>query len=261
MIFGTSLAFLLGPVFAAEPVNYLILAETVEPIMIVRDGDPMAGGIMTEIVELIFADSDYVVEPTVLPWQRMQAVFRASDNWIIHGFPESFSPDTPIELSEMPIFPFNHSAVTMKDSGLNIKELEDLNDRTVILVENFQYPQLDDYLNKLPNDATGGGVGVIRAFTPSGTLDMLRHRRGDIVIDWQARLAYNLAAAGLQFEDVRFQDATNIVPTNNAHLVFSARQSDEFRSFINNRIRMLTESGQLYEIAKKYYQPALPPDF
>ena len=50
---------------AETRITYLILAETVEPIMIVRDGDPMAGGLMTEIVKLIFDGSDYVVEPMV----------------------------------------------------------------------------------------------------------------------------------------------------------------------------------------------------
>ncbi len=52
-----------------------------------------------------------------------------------------------------------------------------------------------------------------------------------------------------------------IVPTENMHVAFSARQSDEFRSFVNERIRTLTESGELFELAKKYYAPAEPPAF
>ena len=63
-----------------EQVTYLVLAETVEPIMIVRDGNPMAGGIMTEIVDLMFKDSDYIVEPLVLPWQRMAQEFNDRDD-------------------------------------------------------------------------------------------------------------------------------------------------------------------------------------
>ena len=74
---------------AEKRVDYLILAETVEPIMIVRDRDPMAGGLMTEIVKLVFDGSEYVIEPKVMPWQRMLVEFETSDDWIVHGFPES----------------------------------------------------------------------------------------------------------------------------------------------------------------------------
>jgi hypothetical protein len=251
---------------AAEPagperVTYMILAETVEPIMIVREGDPMAGGIMTEIVKLIFAGSDYEIEPRVLPWRRMKEQFRERDDWIVHGFPESFGADDNAELSERPIFPFNHSAVTLESRNLTVRTLEDLTDHTVILVENFQYPRLDDYLDKINDGDIATSVGVLRAFTPKGTLEMLRHGRGDVVIDWQARLVYNLESAGLDFEDVEFHDATAIVPTENIHLVFSSRQSASFRTFVNRRIQTLTESGELRKIVEKYYRPAVPPGF
>jgi hypothetical protein len=246
---------------AAERVTYLILAETVEPIMIVRDGDPMAGGIMTEIVQLIFADSDFEIEPLVLPWQRMKIEFRQRDDWVTHGFSESFGTESPFEQSELPVFPFNHSAVTLKDSGITIKDLEDLDNHSLILVENFQYPGLDEYIELSSKGETSGPVGVLRAFSPKGSLDMLRHGRGDVVIDWQARIIYNLPAAGLEFTDVQFHDATRIVPTKNMHLMFSPRQSEKFRTLVNSRIKAMTDSGQLYDLVKKYYDPVLPPEY
>ena len=67
--------------------------------------------------------------------------------------------------------------------------------------------------------------------------------------------------AGLSFDDVEFHDATEIVPTENVHLAFSPQQSGEFRQFVNGRIETLTNSGQLLEVVKKYYEPALPPSF
>lgn len=246
---------------AAEHVTYLILAETVEPIMIVRDGDPMAGGIMTEIVELIFDNSNYVVEPMVVPWQRMIAEFSNRGDWVTHGIPGSFGPDIPRELSELPIFPFNHTSVTLKENDLSITNYTELTDRTLILVDNFHYAGLDEYLASVASGEIDGNVGVIRSFTPSGSLEMLRHKRGDVVIDWQARIIYNLPKAGLTFEEVEFHDATEIVPTENVHLAFSPRQSDEFRQFVNDRIEALTKSGQLSELVKKYYEPALSPAF
>ncbi len=79
--------------------------------MIVKDGDPMAGGIMTEIVNLIFEESDYIIDPVVLPWQRMNSEFKARNDWIVHGIPNSFSADVPFEMSELPIFLTQYSHV------------------------------------------------------------------------------------------------------------------------------------------------------
>jgi polar amino acid transport system substrate-binding protein len=247
--------------FGKEKITYLILAETVEPIMIVRDGDPMAGGLMTEIVKLIFADSDYEIEPVVLPWQRMKAEFGRTNDWILNGFPESFDPEDAYEMSRLPIFPFNHVAVTMKDDKIQIKSYEDLRNHVLVLVENFQYPGLDEFIESTANGETGGSVGVIEAFTPAGTLQMLRHKRGDIVIDWQARLLYNMEAAGLKYEDVDFHDATNIVPTKNLHIVYSANHSADFKKFLNSRLAAISRSGQLREIVQGYYGSEIVPEF
>ncbi|MGI9225585.1 MAG: substrate-binding periplasmic protein [Woeseiaceae bacterium] len=246
---------------AEERIVYFILAETVEPIMIVRDGDPMAGGLMTDVVKLVFENSDYVIEPRVLPWQRMRTELERSEDWIVHGIPGSFDEEVAYELSELPIFPFNHVAVTMKGSGIDIKSIGDLNNRSLILIENFHYAGLDDHLALANADNGDSNIGVLRSFSPRGSLDMLRHGRGDIVIEWQARVIYNLKAAGLNFDDVDFHDATSIVPTENVYLAFSARQSDEFRTFVNGRIRALTDSGRLPELVRKYYDPATPPEF
>jgi ABC-type amino acid transport substrate-binding protein len=195
----------------------------------------------------------------VLPWQRMAMEFKNRDDWIIHGFPESFGPDVPLEMSKRPIFPFNHVAVTLKDSGPPVRTFRDLDNRNVILVENFQYPKLDDYLQAAAGSTVDSHVGVVRAFTPAGSLRMLKHKRGDVVIDWEARIIYNLASAGLKFGDVEIYDATQIVPTRNIHLAFSSRQSDKFRNFVNTRIDELTQSGKLYELVDRYYKPASPP--
>lgn len=246
---------------AKERITYLILAETVEPIMIVRDGDPMAGGIMTEIVKLIFENSDYIIEPLVLPWQRLNAELKKRDDWIVHGIPKSFDPEVSFEMSEKPVFPFNHSAVTLKNSGIKVQNLTDLKNRSLILVENFHYNKLDTFIKSGDGAKSKSRVRVVRAFTPSGTLQMLKHKRGDIVIDWQARIIYNLASAGLTFEDVEFHDATQIVPTDNVHLAFSSRQSEKFRIFVNARIKELSQSGQLLDLVKQYYKPVSPPDF
>lgn len=248
---------LLSPVGAnAEiPVSYLILAETVEPLMITRDGDPMAGGLFTEIVIKVFEDSEYVIEPAVMPWQRMKDELRQRHNWITYGFREGFEPDIPFELANVPIFPFNHVAATLRDNDITISKPEDVFGRTVILVENFHYPGLDGYLTNPTAGAGSGEIQSVRAFSPEGTLQMLKHRRGDIVFDWQARLVYNLPAANLGLDEVQFQDASSIIPTKSMYFAYSPRWSTSFKRYVDIRLQSLRDDGTLEAILQKYSGP------
>lgn len=242
------------PANAETRVSYLILAQTVEPLMIVRDGDPMAGGLFTEIVKKVFAGSEYVIEPVVMPWQRMEDELRQRHNWIMYGF-RGGKPGIPFELSSVPIFPFNHVAATLRDNDITIEKPEDVFGRTVILVENFHYPGLDSYLTN-PTAGTGSGeIQSVRAFSPEGTLQMLKHRRGDIVFDWQARLVYNLPAAGLGLDEIRFQDASSIIPTKFMYFAYSPHWSTSFKQFVDARLQTLRDDGTLDAILQKYSGP------
>lgn len=240
---------------AETRVSYLILAQTVEPLMIVRDGNPLAGGLFTDIVKKVFEDSDYVIDPVVMPWQRMKGALRHRHNWISYGFRDGFESDIPFELSRVPIFPFNHVAATLRDNNITIAKPADVFGRVVILVENFHYPGLDTYL---ANPAAGSGSGEItsvRAFSPGGTLRMLKHRRGDVVFDWQARLVYNLAAAELELDEVRFQDASRIIPTKDMYFAYSPHWSMAFKQFIDVRLQTLRDDGTLDALLQKYSGP------
>jgi ABC-type amino acid transport substrate-binding protein len=238
-----------------QRVSYFILAQTVEPLMITRDGEPMAGGMFTEIVKLVFRDSDYSVTPMVMPWQRMREELKRRNDWVIHGFPLGFEADIPFQLSEIPIFPFNHVAVTLKDHDFPITKPMDLFGKTAILVENFHYSGLDAYLSQPVAGSGSGDIFSVRAFSPAGTLQMLRHKRGDVVIGWQARLLYNLPASGLSIDDVRFQDASAIVPNRHMHFAFSPRWSDAFKQHVNARLKALQADGTLARIFSRYSGP------
>lgn len=238
-----------------QRVSYFILAQTVEPLMIVRDGDPMAGGLFTEIVEQVFENSEYLVTPMVMPWLRMTEELKGRDDWVMHGIPAFFEPDIPYQLSDIPVFPFKHVAVTLKDNNFPVTKPSDIFGKTVILVENFHYTGLDGYLTN-PVAGTGSGdVVSVRAFNPEGTLQMLRHKRGDLVIGWRARLIYNLPAAGLGIDDVNFQDASGIVPTIHMHFAFSPRWSEAFKQHVNARLKAMQADGTLARIFARYNGP------
>jgi len=237
---------------AQTPVSYFVLAQTVEPLMIVRNGDPMAGGLFTDILKKVFENSEYVIEPTVMPWQRMKEEFKHSDNWVTYGFREGFEDDIPFELSDTPIFPFNHVGATLVDSDVSVMKPEDLFGRTVILVENFHYPGLDSYLTN-PAAGTGSGqIQSVRAFDIKGSLQMLKHHRGDAVFDWSLRLVHNLPEAGMKLDEIRFQDASAIIPTKDMYFAYSPNWSESFKRFVEDRLKLLKADGTFDEILRKY---------
>ena len=240
------------PTRAQTPVSYFVLAQTVEPLMIVRNGDPMAGGLFTDILKKVFENSEYVIEPTVMPWQRMKEEFRRSNNWVTYGFQEGFESDIPFELASVPIFPFNHVAATLADNSLVVRKPEDLFGRTVILVENFHYPGLDKYLTNPTDGAGTGQIQSVRAFDIKGTLQMLKHRRGDAVFDWGLRLIHNLPEANMQRDEIRFQDASGIIPTRDMYFAYSPNWSESFKQFVHKRLKLLKADGTLDAILRKY---------
>jgi len=248
------------PAGAASSIKYFILAGTMEPLMIMKPGDPMAGGMFTEIIKQVFEGSAYTVEPMVMPWQRMTTELKHRPDWIMHGIPAFFEPDIPYRLSKNPVFPFNHIAISRRNSALEIDKVEDLFGHTVILVENYHYPGLDAHLDHPLVGKGNGKISSVRAFKPGGTLRMLKHRRGDVVIGFQPRLLYHLEGAGLSVADVDFHDVSAIVPTQQMHVAYSPGLPPEFSDFLNARLAQMQADGTLTRIKEKYYDPLGVPD-
>jgi polar amino acid transport system substrate-binding protein len=255
VVVAVSLHTALGPrpADAQSTIKYFILAGTMEPLMIMAPDDPMAGGMFTEIVKKVFEGSAYTVEPMVMPWQRMTTELKRRQDWIMHGIPAFFEPDIPYRLSQVPVFPFNHIAISRRDSAVEIEKVEDLFGRTVILVENYHYPGLDAHLDRPMVGEGSGKIEAVRAFKPDGTLKMLKHRRGDVVIGFQPRLLYHLEASGLDADEVTFQDVSAIVPTQHMHVAYSPGLAPEFSSFLDTRLAEMQADGTLTQIKEKYY--------
>ncbi len=245
-----------GATTAAErALTYLILADTVPPLMITTADDPMAGGVVTDVVQQMFANTDYDIRPLVVPWQRMTEEMLERDDWITYGPRTRCTVERGCARSKDPILQFEHVVVTLADSPLVVRNHENLFGRNLLLVDNFHYPGLDQYLATPVDQAGSGEIRDIRAFTPEGALRMLRHRRGEAYIDWRLRVMYNLSGAGLAPGDVRLTDASNIVPTQGIHLIYSDKLSAELRAFIDERLAEMHLDGTLANIIDRATSP------
>lgn len=252
----TLIAFLMicaGASSAAErSLTYLVLADTVAPLMITKPDDPMSGGIVTEVAKRVFSDSDYAVTPLVVPWQRMTEEMITRGDWVTYGQRSRCEADRGCTRSAAQIVPFEHVVVTLADSALTVQDHKDLFGKDLLLVDNFHYPGLDRYLTTPVDEQGTGAIRDVRAFTPEGALRMLRHRRGDAYIDWRLRVLYNLAGAGLTRSDVRLTGANQIVPAQGIYLIFSDRLPADVRVHIDARLTQMHLDGTIAEIVGRY---------
>jgi polar amino acid transport system substrate-binding protein len=260
LLLGTIIAVLFsialeGSAQSKGKISFLILSGTVEPLMITTADDPMAGGIITEIVEAIFAETEYEVVPRIMPWKRMATELKIGSDWVTYGFQGGFDPDMPHEMSNTPVLSFNHVAITLRSNHLQVVEASDVSGKTAILVENFHYPGLDPYLDTPIVGDGDGTIKTVRAFSPKGTLRMLRHGRGDVVFGYHARMLYSLTNTGLELSDLRFQDASQIIPTKPLYIAMSPSHPPEVKQLINEGLQRLEADGTLARILRNYSGP------
>ena len=236
----------------APALSYLVLTETVPPLMIATGDDPMAGGIVTEVLIEVLQGTGYRVDPVVAPWQRMSEEMAERDNWIMYGMASQCEQARGCARSTEHIVDFRHAVVTLADSTVAIQRPEDLFGLNLLLVENYHYPGLDQYLTNPVRGDGSGAIREVRAHTPEGAIKMLRHRRGDAYIDWYLRILYNLDDAGLQPDEVLLADASHIVPQQNIHFFFSNRLPQNVRNHFDKRLAEMRRNGTLARIVERY---------
>jgi hypothetical protein len=242
-------------ILAAEgnTLTYLVLADTVEPLMVVREAEPMYGGIVTDTLKAIFAGTPHQITPLVIPWQRVTVEMSQRDDWIMYGQPSRCGRNEDCAVSTEPIVAFDHVIVTLRDSVLEVHDYEDLFGEQILLVENFHYPGLDQYLTTPVDQIGTGQIRDVRAFSPVGALRMLRHRRAGAYIDWRLRVLYNLRGAGLELKDVRLAGVPMLVPDQNLHFFYSNKLPIPVRALIDERLATMHQNGAMTRILQRYH--------
>lgn len=74
--------------FSSEPLHYYIIASQAQPFQIETDGSSHRG-IVSDIVEAVFDDSQYEINYHTYPFNRMidKLDARENPNWVTYGSP------------------------------------------------------------------------------------------------------------------------------------------------------------------------------
>lgn len=239
---------LAGQIQAQTLVNYLVVEDKTRPFQIVENGES-DGGIVSDIVDAIFAGSDYTVNPMVYPVNRLRQVVADDEvhNWIAYdAVPWKTFGNRGLFVEE-PILRTHHVMLTCRQNiPEHILDVSDLQDLSVVTLRNFEYPSLDTaasqgHLRQIPIDRYEAGIKLVSL------------GRADGFVEMEARLRYHIRSmpeAGSAC--LRWLDFSAVIPDFPLYLVIDINWPPEFREFVRNRIVELRQSGELTQIRARY---------
>ena len=247
-LLSTAIAALFSSGYAvsSEPLHYYIIASQAQPFQIEEEGGAHKG-MVTDIVEAVFQDSDYDINYHTYPFNRMISKLEAreNDNWVTYGSP-SWGNIQSENLSNIPIYNVKHSLLSSGKKPFEFNTIDDLEGKAVVLLLGFEYPNLDPYIAE-------GKLNEIRVKDYTAAFRVLNRTPGDTVfVEMESRIKYNLKDQNLDINDYQLQRFGSVISDYPIHLAFDPQMKPELQSFINQRLVEMRDNGQLDDIVGKY---------
>ncbi|MFM2588114.1 substrate-binding periplasmic protein [Vibrio sp. TBV020] len=232
--------------FATEVVNYYVIANQAQPFQIEENGENHSG-IVSDIVEEIFSGSDYSLAYHTYPFNRMISVLEAGgeENWVTYGSP-NWGKAQSEHLSDLPIYQVKHSVVTSAKKTFIYEDLSSIKDKGIVLLLGFDYAELNPYIEK-------GELSEIRVKNYEAAFRVIQRLPDDTAfVEMESRVKYHLNRLGLNQEDYRVDNFSEVIANYPIHLAFSGEMKPEIKAFINQRLAEMKENGSLEEIISRY---------
>ena len=232
-------------------VNYLVVDEKTQPFQIVSEG-LNRGGIITDMVETLFADSVYAVKHHVMPVNRVQQSVAdvKVQSWIAFGSPVWNTFGDKGERVGVPLFETRHVMMTCNPAAPSrIASVDDLAGLSIVTLRHFDYLGLSrafesGLVRSIPVDRYAAGLEMVRLGHVDGFIEMV------------SRLRYHQAKLEGDHSCIREVDASAIIPKFPIHLYVDSRWPTVFKEFVAQRLEMMAKTGELERIFKRYVPDA-----
>ena len=227
----------------AEEINYYVIAEQARPFQIEQQGEQHSG-IVTDIINAIFAKSDYQLKYHTYPFKRMISVLEGGgeENWVTYGSPKWGKVQSE-NLSKQPIYTVKHVLVSSSKVPFRFSNIQG---RSIVLLLGFDYPNLSALFEN-------GSLKEMRVKDYAAAYRVLQRTPDDTAfVEMESRVVYNINRLGLSMEDFLIQSFSSVIPDYAIYLAFSPEMHPRVQSFINNQLEQLKSSGQIDEIIRKY---------
>jgi hypothetical protein len=233
----------------AADIPFLVIERQVAPYQINTPGQPMAGGLVTEVVQALLRGSAHKLQPVMAPWLRLEAMIKHGQlkGWVGYGWMQQLRSGT--ECAPTPIAPWRTVLAALAGKRLPTPlTLEALQTLHLLLVRGYDYPGLDAHLQS----RSGGPIHDQRTQTPEAALKMLMLGRGDAVIEEQLRLRHVMREQGVLDGQLQQHDLSAIVPPQQLCLLVDAAMAEPLKRELFERLARLARSGELARIVARY---------
>ncbi|WP_163833199.1 substrate-binding periplasmic protein [Spartinivicinus ruber] len=231
----------------AEEVNYVVIEKQAQPFQI-EESDKEHSGIVTDIVKEVFKNSDYQLTTHTYPFKRMISIMEQKKykNWVTFGSP-AWPGIQNENLSTLPVYNVEN-VMLIKKPGFKYEKSSDLFGKTVILMDGFDYPGIEDLVKQ-------GKIKEIRVKGHSAAFNILDRptmAKFTGFIELKARILYNLRQVQRNTDEYLMLDVGDIADNYSIHLAFSKQMDKNIQEFINNKLSSLRDEGKLENIVNKY---------
>ncbi|UTV29789.1 substrate-binding periplasmic protein [Photobacterium atrarenae] len=230
----------------AGSINYYVIAKQATPFQI-EEGKNNHSGIVTDIVKAVFEDSPYNINYHTYPFNRMISLLEAGGepNWITYGSPEWGKVQSE-NLSEIPIYTVKHVLVSNHNSTIRFESIADMQQRIIVLLHGFDYPQLLPYFEQ-------GEIEELRVKDYQAAFRIInKFPEYAAFVEMESRVKYNLAKLNETLTNYQIQPFRSVIPDYPIYLAFDPKMSPKVQKFINQRLKELKSSGRMDDIIHQY---------
>ncbi|MGF1688539.1 transporter substrate-binding domain-containing protein [Photobacterium japonica] len=242
-------AGLLLPLSAySEPlttVNYYVIKKQAVPFQI-ENGDSHSG-IVTDIVHAVFKDSPYTLAYHAYPFNRMISVLEngGEANWITYGSP-AWGGVQAANLSSQPIYTVKHALLSRQGSTLSFNTMQDLQDKVVVLLHGFSYPELMPYIED-------GTIDELRVKDYAAAIRVINRSPDDTTfVEMASRIKYHLKKGQHPSTEYNLTSFSQVIPDYSIYLAFDPDMDSNIQDFINHRLATLHDAGDIAAIIEQY---------
>ncbi|ENO16655.1 hypothetical protein J057_03075 [Marinobacter nanhaiticus D15-8W] len=245
---GITLALDLVPAQAAREVAYLIVEDKARPFQVVENGESR-GGIVSDMVDAIFAGSRYEVDHQVYPINRLRQVVAEDqiEYWVAYEAVHWQTFGNHGLLVDEPLFTTHHVMLSCREELPDrITTLDQLRDLSLVTLRYFDYQPLDEavaegFIKEIPIDRYEAGIQLVGL------------GRADGFVEMESRLRFHVRRMEHAFDEcMRWIDFSAIIPDFPIYLSVDIDWPPEFREFVARRIRELRSSGAFDRIIENY---------
>lgn len=208
------------------------------------DNNEYEAGFITKIINSL-DNLEVTFTPKPLSFHHMIKEMSTSEqHWITYGSKSWIGAQSTF-LSDISVWKVEHVLFTLKSNPF--EGIQSLFSQTIVLIDGFDYPGLDSYINK------GLIKKVIRVKTPELAIVSVLNGDADAYPDMRSRIKYHLAKIDLGKNHIELHDIVDIIPNYEMNLCFSKYFPLDIKADIEIQLRNMKRSREFGNIMNSFF--------